>query len=164
MADQSPHANEGLEDTSAMDDTLLEPEIVYTDEFTEYCLDLYEVIKYGKRKDRKRAAQRLVTFAVSLAEAVENLATKLHDAEKKNTVWHDHPPASSKPEDRGPDPSHLYTETGEETRSCVINEHAHGDDLNWAHVDKDVDEKLKEEEEERWLPLGPDWPATDGIR
>ena len=156
------------EHLSQEDDTR-EPEVLMAEEFDAYCLDLYDAIKYGKRKERKRAARTLLALAVQMKDAVLELRDELHDVKEELHAFQfsEFPP--DQPEDNGQSPwktdfklerateapgsspLHLYTEEAGSRPSCVINEHAHGDDHhahpdgNWAHVDNTVDAKLKEE-------------------
>lgn len=146
-----------------LEDTLLEPSFISDEEFPDYCLDLYDTIKFGKRKERKKAARKLVTVAVTLARNMTVALSKLHTAEQVNrnlshafaggVPFADLPGAKIEPErGAGLSPWHLHTEGATVAATCVINEHAHGDDAQvnfippaggWVHVDKDVDEKLK---------------------
>ena len=85
---------------------------VEIEEFAETCLAFYEVIKIGSRKARKRAAQDLVIMAITAYEELqsERAATDMNDAILRGAMKSD---------------PNIATAHG---GTCVINEHAHGDE------------------------------------
>jgi hypothetical protein len=127
-----------------------EPETLTHEEFADYCFDLYDVIKYGTRKQRKRAARKLVLLAVDMRERFMFADNRLQEwaerpaadvpAAPSNPSWQDRQDMPGWPTAA---PSYLDNRGAEVTPSCVINEHAHGDDSNsWVHVDDTVNRKL----------------------
>lgn len=121
--------------------TLDQPEIIDADAFPDYCLDLYDTIKFGKRKERKRAAQKLVLFAVELAASLDKALDDLHAVQvlamnEVHKEGNNGSPWMTTPLDQeGPmAPSYPATPSTEEARpepTCVLNEHAHGDGDGW---------------------------------
>ena len=61
---------------SPEDDTR-EEEIIQHEEFVDFCLGLYDEIKCGTRKQRKKAAQTLVILACGMEQALVELADQV---------------------------------------------------------------------------------------
>lgn len=113
------------------EDTLLEPEIIHEDDFADHCLEHYDVIKYGTKKARKKSAQRLVTYAVSLAKTLSATLNALHDLQKAVSV----PVAGAKG-------SHTYPDSPWKGTSmdppAGVDEPA-ADQTNWTPAPSDLD-------------------------
>ena len=113
-----------LNDGPDPEDTI---EVPGHEDFGPHCLDLYAQIKFGSRKDRKRAAKELVLFAVSFEQAFVEADNKLHEvnrARHHEIVGKEEAPAADVPAA----PSDPSTAGASLEPSCVIDEHAHGDD------------------------------------
>lgn len=156
-----------------LDDTLLEPEIftVGSPEFNDGVDALYMIARHGKPKAAKRAAKTLRDLVKQLGFHLDNEAKKVKDLETRlRDLFHrfalgvpfaDLPGAIIEPP-----PSHLATGGAGGEPTCVINEHAHGDDSHespWAHTDPAVDAKLKEEPTPMPAPIEERqvWPACE---
>jgi hypothetical protein len=109
---------------------------IHDEVFLDHCLDLYDVIRYGTRKERKYAAQELVVLAAAMKDAFVDADNKLKEVELKLHKL-DAPPPEGRPAGKeGAQAADVPAAPSDpdingEKANCVIGEYAHGDDPSW---------------------------------